>query len=54
MSEIERENVSATVDLLERLAKVLKVDLAEFFVRPEKGAKRPSALKVGRKPSKKR
>lgn len=37
MSEIERENVSATVDLLERLAEVLEVDLAEFFRKLEAG-----------------
>jgi transcriptional regulator with XRE-family HTH domain len=49
MSEIERENASATVDLLERLADVLGVELAEFFKKPEPGAKRPKALPVGRK-----
>ena len=53
MSEIEREKASATVDLLEKLAKVLKVDLAEFFVRPERGVKRANALRVGRKPTRK-
>jgi transcriptional regulator with XRE-family HTH domain len=54
MSEIERENASATVDLLERLAKVLGVELADFFVKPNKASKGPKALPVGRKPSKKR
>lgn len=50
MSEIERLNAAATVDLLDRLAKVLGVELVEFFRKPEAGAKRPKALKVGRKP----
>ena len=50
MSEIERENVSATVDLLERLAKVLKVEIDEFFRKPQAGAKKLKMVKVGRKP----
>lgn len=54
MSEIERERVSPTVDLLDRLAKVLCVELAEFFVKPKAGAKRPKPLKVGRKASRRR
>jgi transcriptional regulator with XRE-family HTH domain len=50
MSEIERENASATVDLLERLATVLDVEIVEFFKKPQAGAKKLKALKVGRKP----
>jgi transcriptional regulator with XRE-family HTH domain len=49
MSELERERAAATVDLLTRLAKALGVDLEEFFVKPEKNAKRPRPLPVGRK-----
>lgn len=54
MSEIEREQTSATVDLLKRLADVLEVKLEEFFREPEAGAKRPTPLTVGRKPLPKR
>jgi hypothetical protein len=49
MSEIGRENASATVDLLERLAKVLDIEIEEFFRKPQVGAKKPRVLKVGRK-----
>ena len=54
MSEIERRQASATIDLLDRLAMALGVELSEFFVRPGPGAKKVKALPVGRKPSKKR
>lgn len=50
MSELERKNASATVDLLDRLAAVLEVPLVEFFKEPERGAQRPKPLPVGRKP----
>lgn len=51
MSDIERAQAGATVDLLDRLAKALSVELVEFFVKPKAGSKRPKALKVGRKHS---
>lgn len=49
MSELERKNASATVDLLDRLAVVLEVPLVEFFKEPDAGAKKPKPLPVGRK-----
>jgi transcriptional regulator with XRE-family HTH domain len=37
---LEREENSATVDMLEKLADVLNVDPIEFFKRPSREAKR--------------
>lgn len=48
VSELERKKGNATVDLLDRLAAVIEVPLAEFFQEPEKGAKRPKPLESGR------
>jgi transcriptional regulator with XRE-family HTH domain len=41
VSEIEREQGNPTVDLLDRLAAVLGVAIAEFFVEPPAGGKPP-------------
>lgn len=49
---LERQVHNPTIDLLERLAKFLKVEIAEFFVIPPKGAKAPETLPKGRKVSK--
>jgi transcriptional regulator with XRE-family HTH domain len=46
---LEREAANPTIDLLDRLAKVLSVSVAEFFRRPIKGASRPKPLRAGRK-----
>ena len=48
VSEIERKQGNATLDLMDRLAAVLNVPLVEFFQQPETGAKRPKPLKTGR------
>jgi len=48
---VEREVGNATVDFLDRLAKSLKVPIAELLREPATGEKRPRALKSGRKPS---
>ena len=53
VSELERERGNATVDLLDRLAASLDVELYEFFREPKTGAKRLEPLPVGRRPSKK-
>ena len=50
VSGIERQEFNATVDLLERLATALAVDLAEFFIIPEVNAELPAPLKRGRRP----
>ncbi|NWG52881.1 MAG: helix-turn-helix transcriptional regulator [Hydrogenophilaceae bacterium] len=52
ISEIEREEGNATVDLLDRLADVLDVPLAEFFAQPPPGSKRAATLPKGRRPAK--
>ena len=46
---LERETQNPTIDLLERLAKVLEADMAEFFAKVPKGAPRPKPLPAGRK-----
>ena len=50
LSELEREQGNATVDLLERLAAVLDVSIAEFFLEPTDGAEAPKPLPKGRRP----
>lgn len=52
VSELEREAGNATVDLLERLAAALDVEIADFFTRPAAGSKRPKPLPQGRRPRK--
>lgn len=51
ISGIERGEYNASVDLLERLAKALSVDIAALFEVPAE-TKPPEALKPGRKPGK--
>jgi hypothetical protein len=41
---------SSTIDLLDRLAETLGVQLSEFFLQPPKGATTPKTLPKGRKP----
>ena len=50
VSELEREEGNATVDLLDRLATALTVEVADFFVKPEKGESPPEPLPKGRRP----
>ena len=50
VSEIEREQGNATIDLLDRLADLLGVGIAEFFVEPSPGGERPPSLPSGRRP----
>lgn len=49
VSELERGQGNASVDLLDRLAEVLRAPLAEFFVEPTEGQARPQPLSAGRK-----
>jgi transcriptional regulator with XRE-family HTH domain len=49
VSELEREQGNATIDLLDRLASVLNVGLASFFEVPAPGVARPKALPSGRR-----
>jgi transcriptional regulator with XRE-family HTH domain len=52
VARIERGTVNSSIDLLERLARVLKVRIVELFVEPLPGAPQPKPLKSGRRPSK--
>lgn len=49
MSLIERGLGNPTVDMLEKLAAVLRVELAEFFVLPDPNEDRPKPLRPGRR-----
>jgi transcriptional regulator with XRE-family HTH domain len=54
VARIERGTVNPSVDVLERLAHVLRVKLHEFFIEPEPGASPPKPLRSGRRPRKAR
>jgi transcriptional regulator with XRE-family HTH domain len=49
LSEIEREQGNASVDVLDRLAAVLGVTIGEFFEAPAEGDERPTTLPRGRR-----
>jgi transcriptional regulator with XRE-family HTH domain len=49
---LERKEENPTVDLLDRLAEKLDVELAEFFIKPLPGEKPPKPLKSGRRAAK--
>lgn len=51
ISQLERRKGNATVDLLDRLAEVLGVEVREFFERPADDASAPLPLRSGRRPS---
>ncbi len=51
ISELEREQGNASVDLLDRLAGVLGVDVGEFLRTPVAGAEMVKPLRAGRKPT---
>jgi len=46
---LERQEENPTLDVLDRLAKTLKVHVSEFFVEPAKGASPPKPLPGGRR-----
>ena len=47
---IERKSHNPTIDLLERLAITLNIDISELFAKIPKGATPPKPLRAGRKP----
>jgi len=49
-SDLERGKHNASVDLLDRLAAALSVDISAFFAEPNPEEEQPEALKAGRKP----
>ncbi len=54
VSELERRKGNATLDTLDKLAKVLGVPLAELLRAPRAGENAPKPLPVGRRPAKER
>lgn len=50
VSELERELGNASVDLLDRLAAVLNIEIARFFEPAPLGSERSQPLRAGRKP----
>jgi transcriptional regulator with XRE-family HTH domain len=46
---LERQEENPTVDVLDRLASMLEVPIAEFFREPRKGAAPPKPLRGGRR-----
>jgi len=51
VSQIERQQGNTSIDLLDRLAVVLEVPIAELFREPSPGEAKPMPLRGGRKPS---
>lgn len=49
VSDLERGKHNASVDLLDRLAAALSVDISAFFAEPNPEEEGPEALKAGRK-----
>jgi transcriptional regulator with XRE-family HTH domain len=49
VSELERAQGNATVDLLDRLATVLEVRIGDFFREPPDGEEPPRSLPKGRR-----
>lgn len=49
LSALETGQGNATVDLLQRIARALGVDLVEFFAPVKPGAQRPQPLPAGRR-----
>ncbi|MCJ2132401.1 helix-turn-helix transcriptional regulator [Methylobacterium sp. E-045] len=49
VSGIERRSFNPTVDILDRLAFALSVDVSELFVLPANGENPPLALRPGRR-----
>lgn len=48
---LERQSKNATIELLERIAESLGIDVFELFVEPPKGATTPWTLPNARKPA---
>ncbi len=49
ISGIENAGFNATIDILDRLAAALGVDVAEFLMKPKAGSAAPKPLSPGRK-----
>ena len=51
ISGIENDGFAVTVDVLDKLAAALEVDIAEFLVVPKESQSRPQPLRPGRRKS---
>jgi len=51
VARVERASANSSVDLLDRLARALKVRLVELFIEPAPGAPQPKPLRAGRRPT---
>jgi transcriptional regulator with XRE-family HTH domain len=51
ISGVERGEYNVSIDLLDRIAAALSIDIAVLFSIPPTGAKPPTALPPGRKPA---
>lgn len=49
VARIERTTVNASIDILERLARALRVPIRDFLVEPPPGAPEPKPLRAGRR-----
>jgi transcriptional regulator with XRE-family HTH domain len=48
---LERQEENPTIDVLQKLARTLDVQISEFFTQPAKGSSPPKALRSGRRRS---
>lgn len=48
-AKIERETVNAGIDVIDKLAAALSIDLEDLFVRPSLSERPPSILRGGRR-----
>lgn len=53
LGHVERGAANSSVDKLSKLAKAMRVKMADLFIDPPQGAQRPKPLPAGRKSNKK-
>lgn len=52
VARVERGTVNVSIDVIERIAKALRLRPIDLLVEPAAGSKPPKPLKAGRRPSK--
>jgi transcriptional regulator with XRE-family HTH domain len=50
ISDLERGRHNASIDLMDRLANALSIDISAFFSEPSPAQVKPEPMKAGRKP----
>ncbi|MBY5833987.1 helix-turn-helix domain-containing protein [Rhizobium ruizarguesonis] len=50
ISDLERGKHNASIDLMDRLAIALLIDISEFFAEPSPSDGKPEPMRAGRKP----